>query len=77
MNMGLEQDKASKFMEFFENARKPAAILDVKGIVIKLNDEFHEDFRKVLAVISVLGKWKILKTCRMKNRFICGTRNWS
>ena len=31
-------------MRFFENARKPAAVLDIKGTIIKFNDEFHEKF---------------------------------
>ncbi len=29
---------------FFENARKPAAILDVRGRIIQINDEFKEKF---------------------------------
>ncbi|WP_210469565.1 ATP-binding protein [Sporosarcina sp. 6E9] len=42
--MKLTKEKASKFMKFFENARKPAAILEVSGRVIQLNDEFKEKF---------------------------------
>jgi two-component system, sporulation sensor kinase E len=44
MNLKLSQEKASKFMMFFENARKPAAILDLSGRIIQLNDEFKEKF---------------------------------
>ena len=44
MNLKLKQEKAKKFMMFFENAHKPAAILDVSGRVIQLNDEFKEKF---------------------------------
>ncbi|WP_249336746.1 ATP-binding protein [Sporosarcina sp. Marseille-Q4063] len=40
----MKQEKASKFMMFFENARKPAAILDISGEIIQLNDEFKEKF---------------------------------
>ncbi len=34
MNVKLEQDASSNFMRFFENARKPAAVLDIKGMII-------------------------------------------
>lgn len=44
MNVKLEQEVSSNFMRFFENARKPAAVLDTKGMVIKFNDEFEEKF---------------------------------
>lgn len=43
--MNTEQDTAGKFMRIFENARKPAAVFDAKGMIIQLNDEFHEKFK--------------------------------
>ena len=45
MNVNSEQDTASNFMSFFENALKPAAVLDAKGFIIQLNDEFHKKFK--------------------------------
>ena len=44
MNVKLEQDTSSKFMRFYENARKPAAVLDAKGMIIRSNDKFNEKF---------------------------------
>ena len=46
-------------MRLFENARKPAAILDKSGVIIQLNDEFQKKFsRKKISNIKDLSDEK-------------------
>ena len=42
MTMQFEQTASSRVKNFYEKAKKPAAIIDTQGMFIQVNDEFKE-----------------------------------